>query len=51
MVALREALCTLIATSRSVLLRMRNVLDTFSTENQNTQFTFNNSPPPENRVV
>jgi hypothetical protein len=31
--------------SRSILLRMRNVLHKSSTENQNTKFVFNNFLP------
>ena len=43
---------TLIITSRSVLLRMRNFSDKITRENQNTHFMFSTSPPPsENRAV
>jgi len=39
---LHEDLCTFMTGSRAMLLRMRNVTDKISRENQNTYFTFNN---------
>jgi hypothetical protein len=39
---LQEDQCTYMIISRSVLLRMRNVLDKNCRENQNTHFMFNN---------
>jgi len=41
-----EDLCTFVIISRSVLLTMRNILDKFCRENQNTCFMFNKFPPP-----
>ena len=38
---LREALCTLMITARSILLRMKNISDKIGTERQNTHFMFN----------
>jgi len=40
---LHEDLYTILITSRSVLLRMRNVSDKSCRENQNTHFVFSNS--------
>ena len=48
---LYQGLCTLVITSRSVLLRMRNVSDKNCRENQNTHFTFSNFFFPENHAV
>jgi len=42
---LREYLRTFMITSRSFLLRMRNVSDKICRENQNTHFVFCNSFP------
>jgi hypothetical protein len=39
---LHEDLCTFMAISRWILLRMRNVSDKSCTQNQNTHFMFNN---------
>ena len=41
---------TFMIVSSWVFLRIRNVVDKRCTENQNTHFVFNNSPP-ENRTV
>ena len=38
-------LCTFIATSRSLTLRIKHILDESCKENQNTCFTFNNVFP------
>jgi len=47
-----EDRCTFLIISHSFLLRMRHVSDKRGRENQNTRFTFNNTPhPPENRAV
>ena len=43
--ALHKDLCTFKTISRSILLRMRNVLDKSCTENQNTHFRFNDFFP------
>jgi hypothetical protein len=48
---LREDLCPFMIVSRSVLLRMRNVLDKSCAENQNTHFKLNNFFFFKNRVV
>ena len=40
---LHENVFTFMTISRRILLRMRNVLDKICTENQNTNFTFNNN--------
>ena len=46
---------TFMKTSRSILLRMRNISKMSCRENKNTNFTLDNSPPPppppENRAV
>jgi hypothetical protein len=47
---LHEHLRTFVTVSRSVLLRLRNVLDRRRRENQNPHFVFNDSPP-ESRAV
>ena len=39
---LHEELCTFMAISRLILLRMRNVSDKSCRENQNTHFVFSN---------
>jgi len=39
---LRKDQYTFLIISRSVILRMRNISDKSSTENQNTHFVFNN---------
>ena len=47
---LHEDLCTFVITSRSVLLRMRNIANKSRRENQNTNFRLNNFFS-ENRAV
>jgi hypothetical protein len=48
---LYQGLCTFVIISRSVLLRMKNVLDNSCRDKQNTHFVCNNFFPPENRIV
>jgi len=49
--ALHEDLSTFMIISRGIPLRMRIFFYTICRENQNTQFMFSNSPPPENRPL
>jgi hypothetical protein len=49
---IHEDVFTFMKISRSILLRMRNVLDNSYRQNQNTPLVFNNfPPPPEYRAV
>ena len=50
---MHEDVFTFMTLSRIILLGMTNPSDKIRSENRNTQFMFNNSPPPphpENRV-
>jgi hypothetical protein len=49
---LHEDVFTFMAISGRIILGIRNVSDKFCTENQNTNFMFNNFPPlPPNRAI
>ena len=53
---LHKYLCTFMIISRWILLRIKNISDNTSRENQNTHFMFNKVPHPhppttENRAV
>ena len=48
---LHEDLYTFMITSRSFLLRIKNVSDRICRQNQNTHFVFYNIPPPPYKIV